>query len=222
MPGPHAFTPASRESAKVARRLLRSGRPRQNLEEPVTILRRLCAACALLPLAAASHAVPLAGDGQWTTFDVDSFSSASGGVEWIDLFDGGAPISFDFSVPTGWRATLTVVDGGFAGDRFRVTDAGAVLGDTSVPGSSYPDSIGLDFDAALADPAYSSGLYTLGAGDHRIGGYLIASVAVDGVALDATVGAVRLTVSPVPEPATAMLLLAGFALIGAYVRLRGH
>lgn len=182
----------------------------------------LLAAMALSAIAALpAQAIPLAADGQWSAFDVDDQLSASGDLEWIDIFDDGAALSFDFNVAAGFVATLTVVDGGFAGDRFLVTDFSTILGKTSSPGTSMPYGVGLDFDAALADPRFSSASFELGAGNHSIGGYLIRSATFAGVPLNATVGAVRLTVSPVPEPSIALTLLAGLGLLG-FIRARAR
>jgi hypothetical protein len=47
-------------------------------------------------------------------------------------------------------------------------------------------------------------------------------VAIDGFALNATVGGLRLAVSPVPEPATGASLLAGLVLLGAVLRRRAR
>lgn len=182
-------------------------------------LRHWLAAGAFLWVGSA-QALTLAADGQWATFDVDELSAASGDLEWIDLFNGGAALSFDFVVPVGFVGALTVVDGGFAGDRFLVTDGNLLLGRSSLPLASYPDSVGLDFDAALADPAYSRGSFTLGAGSHSISGFLIRSAAADGIPLNATVGAVRLEVSAVPEPSKLLTLLAGIGVIGFAIRRR--
>jgi hypothetical protein len=172
---------------------------------------------ATLALAAAlpAQAVTLAADGQWSSFDVDELSAASGGLEWIDLFAEGVPLSFSFTIAAGSYGTLTVVDGGFAGDSFSVTSNGNPLGQTSAGVDSAPDSIGLDFDAALADARYSRGSWQFGAGTWTVGGALAASALYDGLPLNATVGAVRLEVSPVPEPAAAGLLLAGLGLLAA-------
>jgi hypothetical protein len=175
---------------------------------------------AALFLAGTAHAVTLNADGQWALFDVDELTAASGGLEWIDLFDGGAPLSFEFTVPSGFFGVLTVVDGGFAGDRFLVTSGNMLLGPTSLPTASHPASVGLDFDAALDNPAYSRGSFTLGAGSHDITGYLVRSASADGVPLNATVGAVRLQVSPVPEPSTLLTLLAGLGAIGLVILRR--
>lgn len=163
--------------------------------------------------------INLAADGVWQTFDVDSFVSATGGVEWIDAqFDpangyigDGSELHFVFTLTTA--AYLTVVDGGFAGDQFEVFDNGASLGFTSQAVNSFPDSIASNFDAALANPDFSRGVFFLSAGQHDITGLLsLSALDSDGIAFDATVGAVRL--SQVPVPASLGLFLAGNALIG--------
>lgn len=180
-------------------------------------------AAAVLGLAAISNlqAASLNADGQWAPFDVDELSAISGGLEWIDLSSGNA-LSYSFSIAAGYLGKLTVVDAAFSGDRFRISNGSAVLGETSLPVNSYPDSIGLDFDAALADSRYSSATFTLGAGSHDISGVLIGSALADGMVLNATVGAVRLSVTPVPEPATVATLLAGLALLSVALRRRGN
>lgn len=170
---------------------------------------------AVLALASPSHAASLPADGSWQVFDIDEF--LSGALAFIDIADG-SPLSFEFSIDTGQIGTLTVVDAGFAGDRFEILDGAQSLGLSSAPGASFPDSVGLDFDAALADPAYSRGVFVFGAGNHLVTGALVQSVELDGLPLNATVGALRLTVSPVPEPATAASLLAGMALLAGLRR----
>jgi len=186
-------------------------------------IHRLLATSALVLAAFAppSFAAGLSADNEWVTFDIDELSALSGGLGWIDL-SAGTALSFSFQIAAGYQGTLTVVDGGFAGDRFRLTDGQTVLGDTRQPAASYPDSIGLDFDAALADARYSSASFTLGAGSHDVSGYLLQSVLVEGAALNATVGAVRLSVSAVPEPATLASLLAGLSLLSVVLRRRGN
>ena len=170
--------------------------------------------------------LPLAADGAWSAFNVNELDALSLGVEWISNDNTlspefGTPLFFDFTIAAGFTGTLTVVDAGFAGDSFVVADHGVVLGGTSaVPlqdALAAPDA-GTDFGAALADARFSQGVFALGAGSHRIGGWLSQSVSFDGLPLNATVGAVRLTVAPIPEPHTWALLLAGLGAVGFMAR----
>ena len=183
----------------------------------------LCAAAvAAAALAAPAHAahVALPGDGTWLEFDVDSLAAPSFGTGWIDDTDGSA-LSFDFTVAAGRQAVLTVVDAGFAGDTFTVTNDGALLGQTSSVAAGTTDGdVVVDFDAALADARYSRGTWTLGAGRYAIGGALLQSVTLDGAPLAATSGGIRLQLSAVPEPAVAAMLLAGLGLAGFAARRR--
>jgi len=166
-------------------------------------------ACAL----AQAGTVDVGVDGQWQAFDVDEFMSQSGGLEWIELDGSALSFSFTSAVPV----LLRVVDGGFSGDVFSVSLDGALLGQTSgTDVHSYPDSLGLDFDAAYASAAYSRGQWLVSAGTHVITGTLAASALVDGQPLNASVGAIQL--SAVPEPAEWALMLAGLALVAVVKR----
>lgn len=167
--------------------------------------------------------ITLAADGQWQAFDVDNTYSISGGLEWIDLqssagynTDGSA---LDFKINLQSAAVLTVVDGGFAGDQFKIFDNGLALGYTSVPTNSYPNSVAANFDAALANPSYSSAEFFLSAGQHDITGLLSLSATDNsGTAFNATFGAVNLTA--VPVPAALGLFLAGSGFLGVFSRRR--
>ena len=74
-----------------------------------------------------------------------------------------------------------------------------------------------DYDAALANPAYSNGVFILGAGTYSISGALLQSVDGD---LDSTIGGVRLSVSAIPEPTSGALMIAGLAAVAALARRR--
>lgn len=169
----------------------------------------------LLPaFGAAARAETAAVDGRWRIFDVDALASLSGGLEWID--GEGRALAFAFTLTE--PALLTVVDGGFAGDRFTVFDQADVLGLTSAAENSYPASVGLNFDSAFGNGGYSRGSFLLAAGDHVIAGVLSESAVTGGEPINATVGAVRLTA--VPLPAAAGLYAAGSLLLGAAARRR--
>lgn len=176
-------------------------------------------------LAAPAHAtdIVLTADGAWHAFAVDSLLAPPvASLGWID--DSGAALAFTFVLAAGTHGALTVVDAGFAGDVFAITNFGAALGSTtSVPIGIYPTShdVGDNFSAALGDSAFSHGVFSLDPGAYRISGRLTQSVLFDGVPLDATLGAVRLDVAaPVPEPASFALLLAGLGATALVIRRR--
>lgn len=175
---------------------------------------------ALFALQGASHAATLPPDGSWSAFLVDDLSAQSAGVEWID--DGGAPLHFSFNIAAGFVGRLTVVDTGFSGDQYQVRDGALLLGST---GAALDGDVAGDItfspDEALANAAFSRAVFTLGAGAHDITGVLSRSLLVDGVPLNASIGALRLEVSAVPEPASLATLLAGLSLLTWVLRRRG-
>lgn len=173
------------------------------------------ALAALLP--AHAGVVSLQADNSWQAFDVDALMAADGGLQWIDL--DGDSLAFEFTAAQS--ITLSVIDAGFAGDAFQIYDHGVLLGGTTLPGASYPDSVGASFDDAWADARYSRGVFTLGAGHHLITGVLSASALDDlGQPLQATVGGVKLSVSAVPEPEGWALALASVLLLLTFGRRR--
>jgi hypothetical protein len=179
------------------------------------------AAAAVIAAPAHATTAALPADGNWNEFTVDNSVAPAYGNGWIDYTDG-SPLSFSFTIAAGSIGTLTVVDAGYAGDTFAITNFGTVIGNTSgVPTGTIEGPREHDFDAALANPAYSHGVFTLGAGTYSISGWLLQSVLDDsGAALDATDGALRLSVSLVPEPTGAALLLGGLAALALLARRR--
>ena len=164
---------------------------------------------------AGATTVNLTADGQWHEFDVDDFSALSGGLEWIDYADGSA---LSFQINNAAPMLLTVVDAGFAGDVFQVLDGATLLGTTSAATNNYPVSLGLDFDAAQANPSYSRATYLLAAGTHTITGLLSSSAVSDFGPINATVGAVML--QAVPEASSYAMLLAGLGMLSFVARRR--
>ena len=170
-------------------------------------------------LSAQAASVSLLADGAWNSFDVSDVLGPGDGLGWIDL-DGDA-LSFSFTVASGFVGKLTVVDAVFSGDVFSVSANGVSLGTTSAAVDSYVSggNVGYDYDAALANGDYSRGIYSFTAGTYTVTGALVASAKDEfGQALNATNGAVSLTLSPVPETSTVAMLLAGLGLLSVLRR----
>lgn len=181
-------------------------------------------ALAALSVQTPAHATVLASDGHWATFAVDSFLASDAGLGWID--DAGNALHFTFVVASGFVGTLTVLDTGFAGDTFSVLNGASLLGLTSaVPLHQYdPSAVAIeDADVAFANAAFSRATFSLASGAYSIGGTLAQSLMSGTDPLDATSGALRLTigsVAPVPEPSSLALLLAGVGVVGTVARRR--
>lgn len=199
---------------------------------------RALSACALIAaFAAPAYAANIAlttnaaqtGYGAWQEFNVSDTDALDYGVEWIDFANSnspsfGTPLSFTFTIAAGEVGSFTVVDGGFAGDTFKLTNFGSDIGSTSgVTPAVYATATdtGNNFEAALSSPSFSNAVLTFGEGSYSVSGRLDQSVTMDGTSpLNATLGAVRLTVAPIPEPSTYALLLGGLGFVGLLARRR--
>jgi hypothetical protein len=177
----------------------------------------LAAALALAALSVA-QADTLPSDGSWAGFTVDA-NLAPYSFGWQD--DLGVPLSFSVTIAAGQVGTLTVVDTGFSGDRFHIYDGAQLLGSTGTAVNGDANgAITFDADAALANTDFSRGSFTLGAGTHVISGLMFQSTTDAFGPLNATIGGVKLTVSPVPEPASYATLLIGLGLVLGTLRRR--
>jgi hypothetical protein len=199
--------------------------PSPDLQRGVPMQNRKPFAAALLSLAALSSAhatdVTLTPNGAWNEFFIvdPAFNLGNTDLSWVDINDY-SNIAFSFTVATGFHATVTVVDAAFSGDVFTVSSNGAALAPTSAAVNSYPAST-LDYDAALANANFSRGIYGFDAGAYTItGGLLTSALDSDGAPLNATVGALKLEIAPVPEVSSLALLLAGLGAVGVLIRRR--
>lgn len=176
-------------------------------------------AMAALALAAAlpAHASSLPTNGNWVEFSVDA-NLPPYSLDWLDQFGDK---NFEFVIPVGFKGTLTVVDTGFSGDRFTVMNGATLLGQTSVATQGdINGAIEFDPETALSNADYSRGVFTLAAGQYSIRGWLSQSALDGSKPLNATIGGIKLEVSPVPEPASLATLLAGLYLLSVFMARR--
>lgn len=167
-----------------------------------------------LALTAQAHAstISLTGNGQWHEFNVDDFSSASQGVEWIDLSDSnsasfGSALTYQFTIAHGFEGFLNIVDAGFAGDRFEIFNNGQSLGVTTDTTNSNDYSN--NFANNLNNLGFSKGTFAFNEGTYNITGSLFSTLQP----FNATNGALKLDVTPVPLPGTFSLLLCGMLIL---------
>lgn len=143
---------------------------------------------------------PLPNDGSWTPFD-------------------SATTSVLLDLPRS--AEIRLVDAGTPGDRFLVTVLLGASGPTflQVPSTEAdPDptlNVGLDYDAAFANTAFSAAVFELGAGLWELQLGSLGTVPGEGY------GAIAVQLAPIPEPATIAMLLVGAAATGVCVYRRG-
>jgi PEP-CTERM motif len=159
----------------------------------------LAAAAAVAFTAMPASAATVVVGGGWTTFSFGGVGSA--------LTKGGDSV-FTFSVPR--NAVLKITDAFLVGDIFKLTINGNVQANTSTPGSG--PSLGSNYEGAFNSGYYSTGLYSLAAGNYSVSGIATASPFQSGG------GALRVDLAGVPEPSTWAMLILGFGVIGGAMR----
>lgn len=162
--------------------------------------RVLCAVAALACFAAPAGAGSITVGSGW-----EFFSWSNGPGVW------NSEGAFTFDVP--FSTDLKVTDAALDGDQFEVYDGGFLIGTTSLPANDGA-WIG-DFDAAFADPRWSSGEYLLGPGAHSLTfKTILVPTGAPGGDAGFRVDAV------VPAPAAVVLGILGVSLVGTLRRRR--
>ncbi len=158
------------------------------------------ALAAVLATTAPAQAVTLNIDGGWDRFSFGAVGSFALKV-------------WDFTL--GSAARLSITDGFFSGDQFDVMLNGVSAGLTSAPVQGLT-SLGQNYDAAFADPDFSSRSFLLAPGAYTL---RLLVTARSGTDTRLHLGAVRLDTSPIPVPATGALLLSALG-IAVWLRRR--
>lgn len=150
----------------------------------------MVAVCLLLgmPANAKASIVDLTIGGGWHEF---AFSRT--GDSWSNQY------SFSLLSP----GVLTVTDGAYAEEIFKVFSNGVSLGLTSEPVFEGSVPFTTSYDEAAGDPRWSTGVWNLAAGNYLISGLVTQTI---------WGGSGALRVDPVPAPAAVWLL--GSALVG--------
>jgi len=174
----------------------------------MSLRRGILVVAAVLALGAApASAGPIAIDGGWYEFGFGGVGTFGGtGVGFVPTIPP-SNIADDAPWTFSGEGTFTVLDLFLSVDQFELFDFGVSLGLTSAPVDG--GACGGNIACAEGDARYSSLSVDLGAGDH--------SITIQHVA-GAPGAAVFRVDTPVPEPASALLLGAGLA--GLVVRAR--
>lgn len=165
---------------------------------------RVLIAAAIAALSLNAHAVTAPTDGSWFEFDFDAAGSALYDLNTLDN-------SFSFTLAQS--GVLRAMDVGFSGDRFEIFANGLSLGLTSVPfAQGSGDEPVFDITTVSTDNRFSKGSWNLAAGSYTITG--VAALSPEGG------GYGVMSITPVPEPESWAMLLAGLGMVGAIARRR--
>ncbi len=121
-----------------------------------------------------------------------------------------------FTFTLAGYANLSVTDGYFAGDQFKVLLNNVSYGLTSLPVPGGP-SVGANYDAAFANSNFSSWMHRLGPGTYTLTMLVMQRSGTD---TRDHLGAVRLDTAPVPLPAAGLMLLSALGAAAAVKRRR--
>ena len=162
--------------------------------------------------------VELLANDNWNEFIVNDEFSTAQGVEWIDMNDSNAPgygsaLTYQFTIANGFTGHLSVVDGGVTGDNFQIFNNGQSMGFTS--NTTNIIQLSNDFTANLTNANFSSGVFVLNDGTYNISGALYSTLQL----FNATNGALKLHVAPVPLPGAFGLFAGGLSVL-AFMRRR--